>query len=158
MLVNASAHPLMYGHHRRIEAFSLWVRRGQYPMIDEQDVEQLRTAGRAKVVTEARNAKLLDAAFAIISHNSSHQRFGPLGEGPLPIDLRVLRDRFSEVQIDDARRRARALFQDAFQAGEDALAQRFSHPEIVDKLRQRHPGFSDKCYQDTVRQGCFLAR
>ncbi|ESY71162.1 MULTISPECIES: hypothetical protein [Mesorhizobium] len=122
-------------------------------MIDEQDVEQLRTAARAKVVTEARNAKLLDAAFAIISHNSSHQRFGPLGE-----DLRVLRDRFSEVQNDDARRRAPALFQDAFQAGEDALAQRFSHPEIVDKLRQRHPGFSDKCYQDTVRQGCFLAR
>ncbi|TJV19708.1 hypothetical protein [Mesorhizobium sp.] len=156
MLVNASAHPLLYGHHRRIEAFSLWVRRGQDPMID--DVEQLRTAARAKVVTEARNAKLLDAAFAIVSHNSSYQRFGRLGEGPLPIALHVLRDRFSEVQIDEARRRARALLQDAFQVGEDALAHRFSHPEIVDKLRQRHPGFSDKCYQDTIRQGCFLAR
>ncbi|WP_181763294.1 hypothetical protein [Mesorhizobium sp. B2-4-15] len=109
-------------------------------------------------MTEVRNAGLLDAAFAIISYNSSHQPFGPLGERPLPIDLRVLRDRFSEVEIDDARRRARALLQDAYQAGEDALAHRFGRPEIVDQLRQRHPGFSDKCYEDTIRQGCFLAR
>jgi hypothetical protein len=127
-------------------------------MIDEQEIEQLRTAARARVLTEVRNAKLLDAAFAIISHNSSHRRFGPLAEQPLPIDLRVLRDRFSETEIDDARRRVRALFQDAYQAGEDALAHRFSYPEIVDKLRQRHPGFSDKCYEDIIHQGCFLAR
>jgi len=127
-------------------------------MIDEQEVEQLRTAARAKIVTEARNATLLDAAFAIISHNSSHQRFGlSLGERPLPIDLRVLRDRFAEVEIDDARHRARALLQDAYQAGEDALAGGFRR-EIVDKLRRRHPGFSDKCYEDTIHQGCFLAR
>jgi uncharacterized protein with von Willebrand factor type A (vWA) domain len=125
---------------------------------DDEEVEQLRTAHRAKVVTEVRNAKLFDAAFAIFSHNSSHQRFGPFGEGPLPIDLRILRDRFSEIEIDDARRRARALLQDAYQAGEDALAHRFGRQEIVDKLRQRHPGFSDKCYEDTVDQGCFLAR
>jgi hypothetical protein len=125
-------------------------------MIDEEEIEQLRTAARAGVVTEARNAKLLDAAFAIISYNSSHRQFGPLR--PLPIDLRVLRDRFSEIEIDDARRRVRAFFHDAYQVGEDALAHRPSHPEIVDKLRQRHPGFSDKCYEDTIRQGCFLAR
>lgn len=125
----------------------------------DEEVEQLRDAARAKVLTEALSAKLLDAAFAIIYYNSQ-QQVGPRAEQQqLPIDLRVLRrNRFSEVEIDDARRRVRALLQDAYQAGEDALSNRLRHSEIVDRLRQGHPGFSDNCYKRTIHQGCFLAR
>lgn len=124
----------------------------------DEEVEQLRTAARAMVVTKVRNAKLLDAAFAIVTYNSSHRRFGPLREPPLPIDLRVLRDRFSESEINDARRRVRALFRDAYQAGEDVLSHRLTHAETVSRLRQGHPGFSDNCYEETIHQGCFMAR
>lgn len=121
-------------------------------------MEEFRDAARARVETAALSAKLLDAAFAIISYDDFHRRFGPLSEQSPPIGIGVLSDRFSGREINDACRRVRALLQDAYQAGEDALSNRLRHSEIVDRLRQDHPGFSDNCYQRTIHQGCFLAR
>ena len=112
----------------------------------------------ARVEKEARNAQLLDAAFTIISYNTFHSRFGPHPH-PRPIDLeRILKDRFSESEISDARRRVSALLGDAYEAGDNFLSKRSTYTEIVNGLRQRHPGFSDKCYDDTFNQGCFMAR
>jgi hypothetical protein len=122
-----------------------------------EGVEQLRTAARARVESEALNAPLPDAVFAIISYNGFYRRFGPLPQ-PLPMELDVLRDRFSEGEINDACRRVNALLGDAYQAGEDLLSKRSTYAEIVHRLRQSHPGFSDKCYDDTISQGCFMAR
>jgi hypothetical protein len=70
----------------------------------------------------------------------------------------ILKDRFSEVEISDACRRVSALLQDAYQAGDDFLSKRSTHAEIANGLRQRHPGFSDRCYDDTFSQGCIMAR
>lgn len=116
------------------------------------------TGERARVEKEALYAELLDAAFTIISYNTFHSQFGPPPH-PRPIDLRMtLKDRFSESEIGDAGRRVNALLKDAYQAGDDLLSKRFTHAEIATGLRERHPGFSDKCYDDTFNQGCFMAR
>jgi hypothetical protein len=116
------------------------------------------TGGRARVEKEALNAQLFDAAFTIISYNTFHSRFGPRPH-PRPIDLRmILKDRFSESEISDACRRVSSLLEDAYQAGDDFLSKRFAYAEIANKLRERHPGFSDKCYNDVFNQGCFMAR
>jgi hypothetical protein len=123
----------------------------------DERVEQLRDAARARVEIESRNAELPDAAFAIVSYNDFYRRFGPLPH-PLPMDLDVLRDRFSEGEISAACRRVSRLLEDAYQAGENLLSKRSTYAEVVDRLRQSHPGFSDKCYDMTVNQGCFMAR
>ena len=115
------------------------------------------TGERARVEKEALNARLIEAAFTIISYNTFHSRFGPLPH-PRPIDPIILKDRFSESEISEACHRVSALLKDAYQAGDDFLSKRFAHAEITDWLRERHPGFSDKCYDDTFRQGCFMAR
>jgi hypothetical protein len=56
-----------------------------------EGVEQLRTAARARVESEARNAPLPDAVFTIISYNDFYWRFGPLPQ-PLP-SADIFRDR-----------------------------------------------------------------
>jgi len=115
------------------------------------------TGERARVETEALNAQLFDAAFAITSYNTFHSRFGPLPH-PRPIAADILKGRFSEGEISDACCRVRALLEDAYQAGDDLRSKRSTYAEIADRLRQRHPGFSDKCYDDTIDQACFMAR
>lgn len=116
------------------------------------------TGERARVEKEALNAQLFDAAFTIMSYNTFHSQFGPLPH-PRPIDLgMILRGRFSESEISNASRRVSALLKDAYQAGDDLLSKRFTYAEIANGLRDRHPGFSDKCYDDTFNQGCFMAR
>ena len=42
--------------------------------------------------------------------------------------------------------------------GDDLLSRRSMRTETIHRLRQSHPGFSDKCYDDTIHQGCFMAR
>ena len=123
----------------------------------DKGLEELRATKRADVEKEALNAQILDAAFVIVSYNDFGRRFGP-GPQPLPIDLDILRDRFSEDEITGACRRVRDLLQDAYQAGDDLLSKRSTHAEITDRLQQGHPGFSDKCYDETIHQGCFFAR
>ncbi|MDQ0390442.1 hypothetical protein [Labrys monachus] len=123
----------------------------------DEGSEQLQTTARARVERQALNAGLLDAAFAVISYSDFDRRFGPLPH-PLPIDLDVLRNRFSESEISDACRRVIALLQDAYQAGDDVLSNRLTYPESIHRLRQGHPGFSEECYDRTVNQGLFMAR
>jgi hypothetical protein len=130
---------------------------GLFPgVVDAEFVDS--TGQRARVEKEALNAKLFDAAFMIISYNTFHSRFGPLPH-PHPINAgMILKDRFSESEISDGCRRASSLLQDAYQAGDDFLSKRSTHAEIANGLRQKHPGFSDRCYDDTFHQGCFMAR
>jgi hypothetical protein len=116
------------------------------------------TGERARVEKESLNAQPFDAAFTIISYNTFHSRFGPPPH-PRPIDLRmILKDRFSESEISNASRRVSALLKEAYQAGDDFLSKRLTYAEITNGLRERHPGFSDNCYDDTFNQGCFTAR
>jgi hypothetical protein len=122
-----------------------------------EGTSELQAASRARVEGEARNAPLPEAAFAIISYNHFFRRFGPLPNSP-PMDIDVLRNRFSEDEISDACRRVSALLQDAYQAGDDLLSKRSTYEEIVHRLRQSHPGFSDQLYDDTIYRGCILAR
>ncbi|WFP61662.1 hypothetical protein [Mesorhizobium sp. WSM4904] len=79
----------------------------------DERVEQLRSAERARIAGEAIVAHLLDAAFAVVSYNDFHRRFGPLPHPP-PIDLDILRHRYSWGEISEACRKARALLQDAY--------------------------------------------
>jgi hypothetical protein len=95
----------------------------------DERIEQLRAAARATVENEARNAQLPDAVFAIISYNTFSLRFGPHPQ-PLPVDLDVLIDRFSEDEIRDASRSAGALLQAADQAGDDLMSKRSTYEEI----------------------------
>ena len=119
------------------------------------DAEFVETMGpRARVQEEAQNAQLSDAAFAILSYNTFHSQFGPLPR-PGPIDpRRTLKHRFSESEISDACRRASALLQEAQRPNGDLVSKQLTHAD----LRKMHPGFSDKCYEDTVRQGYFINR
>lgn len=91
------------------------------------------------------------------SYNTFSLRFGPHPQ-PLPVDLDILIDRFSEDEIRDASRSAGALLQAADQAGDDLMSKRSTYEEITHRLRQCYPGFSDKCYEEAITQGCFNAR
>jgi len=123
------------------------------------DAEFAETTGpRARVQEEAQYAQLSDAAFAILSYNTFHSQFGPLPH-PRPIDpRRTLKHRFSESEISDACRRASALLQEVHRPNDDFLSKQLTHADLVNGFRKRHPGFSDKCYEDTVRQGYFINR
>jgi hypothetical protein len=116
------------------------------------------TGARASVEQGALNAPLFDAVFTIISYNTFHSRFGPLPH-PRPINPRmILKHRFSESEIIDACSRAGALLQEAHQPNNDFLSKQLTHVEHVNGLREKHPGFSDKCYDETIRQRWFIDR
>ncbi|WP_149801820.1 hypothetical protein [Mesorhizobium sp. NFR06] len=140
--------------HNKTSAHDAIVVRSPATM-EEKDIHRQRSAARAKVKTEALSAKLLDAAFAITYYNDFSRRFGPPAERPPPIDLGVLGDRFSKGEINDAIRLVSELLKDAYQAGDDLRERRLTHTEAVDRLRQGHPGFSDKCYEETISKGLF---
>jgi hypothetical protein len=55
-------------------------------------------------------------------------------------------------------RRVSALLQDAYDTGDALLRKRSTYTEIVQRLQQSHPGFSEKTYEDTISIGCFGAR
>jgi len=123
------------------------------------NAEFVETTGeKARVEQEALSAQLSDAAFAILSYNTFYSQFGPLPH-PRPIDpRRTLKHRFSESEISDACRRASALLQEVQRPNDDFLSNQLTHADLVNGFRKRHPGFSDKCYEDTVRQGYYINR
>lgn len=116
------------------------------------------TGPRAGVERDALDAPLPDAAFVIISYNMFHSQFGPLPHAR-PIDpLRTLRRRFSESEIRDACRKAIALLQEVHRPTDDLFSKQLTHADLVNGFRERHPGFSNACYEDTIRQGYFINR
>jgi hypothetical protein len=61
--------------------------------------------------------------------------------------------------IEQALADAIMLLASAFSAGQEALSAITPNiSAIVNRLRARHPGFSDESYRDVINFGCFLAR
>jgi hypothetical protein len=130
---------------------------GLFPgVIDAEFIET--TGARAAIEHYVLNAPLFDAVFTIISFNTFHSQFGPFPH-PRSVDPRmILKHRFSEHEINDACCRAGALLQEAQRANNDFLSKQLTHAEQVNGLRERYPGFSDKCYDETIRQWWFINR
>ncbi len=111
-------------------------------------------ARRAQDVAEAREMDLLDAVFALHYFN---RRFSghawQYGLGPIDI-VEALGDLYSRKKIDEAVVRCDALIAEGIRLGYGA----WDTDADMNRLRQAHPGFSDRSLGRALNWGYLIGR
>jgi hypothetical protein len=101
----------------------------------------------------ARRLPFLDAVLSMVQYNS---KLGPRPDRQ-PIDIPAQFPGRDAREIESAIRQAHALLGEAFECGVAILGKHKDHATQIQDLRDRHPGFSDETYAQTIFFG-YLAR
>jgi hypothetical protein len=97
--------------------------------------------------------RVLDAAFGLVT-----QAVAPLGQAGAKDKLQQMFPVLSSDEVMALYRRATALADACFDAGEQCRDKRMTEAQAIASLRQRFPGFSSKTYQQALGWGYFLSR
>lgn len=127
-------------------------------LTDEGLVELKSDPTRLRIVREAREVPITDGAFKALLYNVRSRPFGSPPRPP-PITLEELYPDASSSELEEARERVKSLLASAYKVGDEHIDSGFkNHLELMRKLRESHPGFSDSTYEETINYGCYLAK